>query len=303
MYKQKVIIKKSAVLLFILCLTFFGTLCVNNISNSNKVSAMPFYDLRPKEIVLRSSFYTTYKSSSDERKNNIAVATKSLNNTLVDVGGEFSFNKTVGPRTEKNGYKSAKIIVGGEFVDGVGGGVCQVSTTLYNAVLLSGLLITECHPHSLPVGYIAPSFDAMVNSGSSDLKFINNTHNPIIIKTFANGEVLKMEIWGEPQKEKISRQSVVLGEIPAPIEQEVFDENGEYPELFEGERIVVRYSKSGLISEGYLVFSINGKVLRVKKIRSDKYNAQRGLIVWGKAVKDKELNDEDIVEQKDSFES
>jgi hypothetical protein len=146
----------------------------------------------------------------------------------VDVNGEFSFNKTVGARTEKNGYKVSKIIVGGEFVDGVGGGVCQVSTTLYNAVLLAGLNITECHPHSLPVSYVAPSFDAMVNSGSSDLRFINNTYNPIIIKAFADGTTLKIEIWGEPLLVNYSRQSVVTGEIPAPKEQEVLDEKGEY---------------------------------------------------------------------------
>jgi vancomycin resistance protein YoaR len=68
---------------------------------------------------------------------------------VVDVGGEFSFNLTVGKRTEKRGYKTAKIIVNGEFVDGVGGGVCQVSSTLYNAVLLAGLNVIEYHPHSL----------------------------------------------------------------------------------------------------------------------------------------------------------
>ena len=125
--------------------------------------AMPFYDLQPKKIVLRAEFSTNYSSSTDARKFNVALASKTLDNTLVDINGEFSFNYTVGERTERRGYKKAKIIVGGEFVDGVGGGVCQVSTTLYNAVLLAGLKIIECHPHSLPVSYVAPSFDAMVN--------------------------------------------------------------------------------------------------------------------------------------------
>ncbi|MBR1984094.1 MAG: VanW family protein [Clostridia bacterium] len=171
-------------------------------TSSLTVSAMPFYDLQPKELTLRASFYTSYPASTEERKNNIKVASKSLDNVFVDSNSEFSFNDTVGPRTVNRGYKTAKIIFGGQFVDGVGGGVCQVSTTLYNAVLLAGLLISEYHPHSLAVSYVAPSFDAMVNSGSADLKFINNTHNPIIIKSHADDASIKIEIYGEPMLEK-----------------------------------------------------------------------------------------------------
>ena len=79
--------------------------------NLAKVYAFPFYDLCPKELTLRSEFITYFRSSSLERKNNIKVATRSLNKTFVDVNGEFSFNKTVGPRTESRGYKNSKIIV------------------------------------------------------------------------------------------------------------------------------------------------------------------------------------------------
>ncbi|MBQ8426406.1 MAG: VanW family protein [Clostridia bacterium] len=283
MYEKKKVVKIWSVIFLLLAMLFCNSMLYG--VKGATVSAMPFYDLQPKNIVKRASFYTSYPSSSDERKSNIALACKSLNNTLVDVNGEFSFNKTVGARTEKNGYKTSKIIVGGEFVDGVGGGVCQVSTTLYNAVLLAGLKVTECHPHSLPVSYIAPSFDAMVNSGYADLRFINNTHNPIIIKTFADGTTLRIEIWGEPLTVKYSRQSIVTGEIPAPTEQEVLDEKGEYPMLYQGDRLVIRYSKTGLTSEGFIVATKNGKPLSVKKIRSDKYNAQRGLVVIGNAEK------------------
>lgn len=248
-------------------------------------NAFPFYDLQPQDLVLRSRFYTSYTTSTEERKSNVKLAAKALNNVLVDVGSEFSFNRTVGPRTEKNGYKTAKIIVNGEFVDGVGGGVCQVSTTLYNAVLLAGLNVIEYHPHSLPVSYIAPSFDAMVNSGSADLKFINDTHNPIIIKTHADDSTIVIEIYGEPSPYKFSRQSVLNAEIPAPKEDEVFDEKNEYPNLYEGEKLVVRYSKSGIKSEGYLIKYKDGKAISVTKIRTDKYAATKGLIIHGKAIR------------------
>ena len=249
-----------------------------------KAFAMPFYDLKPQNLALRASFYTSYAKSTDERKHNVGLASKSLNNTFVDVNGEFSFNYTVGERTKQRGYKEAKIIVGGEFVDGVGGGVCQVSTTLYNAVLLAGLKVIEYHPHSLPVSYVAPSFDAMVNSAWADLKFVNNTHNPILIKTFANGEKLLIEIWGEPMQEKYVRESVITKTLPPLEEKVVFDDDGNYPEIYEGEFKQVRWGNSGYLSEGYLTKIVGNKKVK-KKIRSDKYSPTRGLIVWGKTKK------------------
>lgn len=244
---------------------------------------MPFYDLRPQKIVKRAEFYTSYITSSPERKNNISVAANALDNTFIDVGGEFSFNDTVGARTEARGYKKAKIIVGGKFVDGVGGGVCQVSTTLYNAALLSGLKITEYHSHSLPVSYIAPSFDAMVNSGSADLRFINDTHNPVIIKATANESTIRITLYGEPMKEKFVRKSVITDKIAAPEEEVIADDDGEFPELYEGERKVVSYSKEGYKSEGYLIKLIDGAPVASIKIRSDTYASLKGKIVEGRA--------------------
>ena len=95
---------------------------------------MPFYNLSPKQICLRSKFYTSFSTSSLERIHNIKLASKSLDKVVIESNAEFSFNKTVGARTVERGYKNSKIIVGGAFIDGVGGGVCQFSTTLYNAL-------------------------------------------------------------------------------------------------------------------------------------------------------------------------
>lgn len=255
---------------------------------------MPFYDLQPKEIVLRADFSTRYDASSEERKNNVAVAAKSLNNCFLDVGGEFSFNRTVGRRTLSRGYKPAKIIVNGEFVDGVGGGVCQVSTTLYNAALLAGLKITEVHPHSLSVKYVAASFDAMVNSGSADLRFINTTKNPIIIKTFADGKVLKIEIYGEPMKERFLRKSEKLTEIAAPEEEIISDVGGLYPDLYEGEKRIIRYSKSGVKTRGSLIKIVNDKAVETRVIRTDTYKPVRGLIVIGTAKRPTDDGDQSL---------
>jgi vancomycin resistance protein YoaR len=250
---------------------------------------MPFYGIGGKEIVLRAEFSTKYSSSSKERKENIRLAANSLNNFLVDSGGEFSFNRTVGERSEKRGYKNAKIILDGEFVDGVGGGVCQVSTTLYNALLLAGMTITEYHPHSLAVSYIAPSFDAMVNSNSADLRFINYTDSPVIIKTTADGTKLTVSIYGEPSNFTVERRSVITGEIVAPTEKEEFDDDGNFPDLFEGERRLIKPSKAGLTSEGFIVIKENGKIKEVKKIRKDRYNPVQGKVVIGRAIKEEIL--------------
>lgn len=274
---------RNGIIFLIVLLTF----CCFNVGNRTaNASSMPFYDLRPQKLCVRSEFYTSYTVSSEERKNNIFVASKALNNYLVDVGAEFSFNLVVGARTEARGYKKAKIIVGGKFVDGIGGGVCQVSTTLYNAVLLAGLPVTEYHTHSLPVSYIAPSFDAMVNSGSADLRFVNNTYNPIIIQTTATESTLTIRILGEPMQEKYVRKSVIIEQLLPPKEEEMIDVNGEYLDLFEGERRVVSYSKAGYKSEGYLIKLKNGKPTQMYKIRSDVYGGVKGLIVIGTRLRD-----------------
>lgn len=259
--------------------------------------AMPFYDLKPQESVLRAEFSTDYSKSSDERKHNIALATKTLDKTFIDVGGEFSFNRAVGARTEKRGYKSAKIIVKGEFVDGVGGGVCQVSTTVYNAAIRAGLEITEVHGHSLAVSYVKPSCDAMVNSGSADLRFINRTHNPVIIRTYADGKTLKVKIYGEPMSEEYELKSVIKREI-LPEYTVYSDDDGEYPDLFTGERKVINGGKKGYESEGYLVKRVNGKTVSSVRVRRDTYLSVNGLIVEGRAQRPTEdgFNSDDYFE-------
>ncbi|MBE7089412.1 MAG: hypothetical protein E7362_01245 [Clostridiales bacterium] len=274
-------------------LTLLVVLIIVSTISIRQVWAMPFYNLKPAgELVLRARFYTTYSSSSDERKHNIKKASESINKTLLDVGEEFSFNHVVGERTVARGYKTAKIIVGGDFVDGIGGGVCQVSTTLYNAVLLAGLDVLEYHPHSLQVGYVAPSFDAMVSGGGADLRFVNNTDNPIIVYSEADGNRLLVSIYGQPMDYVIERKSVIIGEIQPPEEMVVKDEKGEFPELFEGEQKVVRYEKKGLLSEGYLIKKVNGKTVSEKRVRRDKYKPIGKLIVEGTIKRSEDLLDD-----------
>ncbi|MCQ2387251.1 MAG: VanW family protein [Clostridia bacterium] len=240
---------------------------------------MPFYDLSPKESVLRAEFSTFCETSSTERKNNISLALKSLDGAFIEPNAEFSFNDTVGERTVEKGYKNAKIISKGKFVDGIGGGVCQVSTTLYNALILADIKIIEWHSHSLVVSYVEPSFDAMVSYGYADLKFINNTHNPLMIKTVFSGDKLTVKLFGEPMDYRIERKSTVLEQI---VGNDIIKLDKELKtDLYEGERAVVIPKKDGCKSKGEIVKISGGKVLEKIEIRKDYYKKIDGLVVEG----------------------
>ena len=275
--------------IFAVIFTFAMGICA---LNGVKATAMPYYDLNPKKIVLKSKFSTSYKSSSLERKHNIELCVKSINGTLLDVLGEFSFNNTVGKRTEDRGYKRAKIIFDGEFVEGVGGGVCQVSTTLYNAVILAGLKVNEVHQHSLQVSYVLPSFDAMVNSGSADLRFQNNTDNPLLIYAYADGSTLTFEIYGEENEYTIKQKSVVIKELDPPNPIKKLDTEWGIDDLFVGEERVLRYGKGGIISQGYVERYKNGKFIDRTLIRKDVYMGIKGQIAIGTKIREESIEEQ-----------
>lgn len=156
-----------------------------------------------KDLTKELGSYVTGVGGTEERYNNVQLATKSINYFILFPGDIFSFNKTVGPRTEDRGYRPAPIMnEGGTFL-GPGGGVCQVSSTLYNAVLNSRLKVVERHKHARPVGYVPPDRDATVDFAWLDFKFQNNTDNPIIIRGVAENRSLRFWINGpNVQKEQ-----------------------------------------------------------------------------------------------------
>ena len=137
----------------------------------------------PKKETEIASFTTKIYTKDSGRQNNLTLACSTLNNTTVENGKTFSFSKTVGRATSGKGYKKADVFRNGDVVEALGGGLCQVSTTLYNAVLkIPKLKVTERHPHSNKVPYIKSGKDAAVSYGAQDFKFVNNTGNTIKIK-------------------------------------------------------------------------------------------------------------------------
>ena len=232
---------------------------------------------------LRSDFSTNIASSSKDRKHNIKNALMSLNKIEIYPNEIFSFNKIVGKRTKENGYREAKIIVNNEFVDGIGGGVCQVSTTLYNAALLAGLEIVESNKHSKQISYVKSGFDAMVNFGSSDLKFKNNTNQKLTIITNYNNNYARIRIFGENMNNTTYKLSNEIINVVEPNEEILFDENKEHLEKvkFEDEFFYLKNPSKGMEIKTYREKYENNHLISKELLRHDKFKVQNGIKIFG----------------------
>ena len=142
------------------------------------------------DFVLAGTCTTGFSTSSSNRINNIEVAAGHLNNLLVMPGQEISVSDTIKPRTTANGYKSAGAYLNGRTVPAIGGGICQVSSTVYNAVKNAGLTVLERHPHSMPVHYLPLGLDAAISAGTKDLRFRNDYSAPVILQAYTEGKNL-----------------------------------------------------------------------------------------------------------------
>lgn len=251
---------------FIFCLFFLNLTLFPVFTLSNRGKAEENKSPTLQKIC---SFSTWYNPNDVGRCENIALASSFIDGITVQPYGEFSFNQTVGKRLAERGFKNAKIILNGAFVKGIGGGVCQVSTTLYNVALLSGLTVTEYHPHSLSVAYVPPSLDAMVSS-CHDLRFLNPYEFPIRIKmkTVKSGVIATVYGLGGTVGTEYKLVSNVLEEIlpPPPLECQ------------EGEQ-KAQASKKGMKSESYLERYENGVLVSRKLLRKDVYAPVREIIV------------------------
>jgi hypothetical protein len=210
------------------------------------------------------------------------LAASFWNGARIEAGAEASFNKIVGKRTAERGFREGVVIIGKQFERGIGGGVCQTSTTIYNAALLAGMEITMAANHSLPVGYVKPSFDATV-SQYLDMKFKNPGPYPVFIRTYCIDNRLYAEFYGEKNTYRIERRSEKTGVIPFEKDERMIDAKGEYLDKvkYRGETVRIREAKNGLTSKGYLRYYDGARFVGEKLIRKDKYAPQNGLTVEG----------------------
>ena len=147
---------------------------------------------------LGSQFTTYFNAENPGRATNISLAAKLVDGTIVEPGEVFSLNATMGPRTENRGFDFAPVIAGdGVLRQGVGGGICQYATTLFNAVFFAGLPVVERHPHGLLIAHYPVGRDATVSWGGPDFKFRNDTGKPIMIRSWVQGEALTVAIVGK----------------------------------------------------------------------------------------------------------
>lgn len=142
-------------------------------------------------------YSTPVRADEPDRLTNIRLTAALINNVVLSPGEEFSFNRRTGEPTRERGFVEAPVIVDGRREPGLGGGMCQVSSTLYNAVLAAQLEVVERHPHSQSVSYVPPGRDATTYT-DKDLRFTNNTRHRLIIRAWVSSRLLRVDLWGLP---------------------------------------------------------------------------------------------------------
>lgn len=237
------------------------------------------------KLDLMGKFSTTLKNSQEGRRFNVTYALSKFNGLVVEPNETISFNQITGPQTLEGGYQPATIILNGVFTEGIGGGLCQASTTMYNACLLANMEIVEVHKHTLPVSYVELSLDAMVSDGYSDFMFKNSSENPIYIKSYVEGDNAIVELYGRSKDKdvEIKRVAEFVGNIPHNGDKIVPDVNKEYANkvTYKGEYYRLKYPREGYEAKGYLEYYKNGELYDKKEIRHEKYMPVDGIIIEG----------------------
>ncbi|MBQ0017126.1 MAG: VanW family protein [Clostridiales bacterium] len=242
-------------------------------------------DFYNNKLNLMSKFETDLTNSQEGRRFNVAHALSKFNGKVVKAGEKVSFNETTGPQTKEGGYKPAIVILNNKFTTGIGGGICQASTTLYNACVLANLEINEVHKHSLPVGYVELSLDAMVSEGYSDFVFTNNSNDDLYFKCYLNGDKATVEIYGNSIEEgmTIKRVAEFIGNVPHNGDKIIVDTNGEYTDkvLYKGEYYRLSYPREGYEAKAYKEIYKDGKLVDRQEIRHEVYQPLDGKIIEG----------------------
>ncbi|MBQ9984604.1 MAG: VanW family protein [Lachnospiraceae bacterium] len=236
---------------------------------------------------------TSYGQWNTARSQNLSTGASKISGTVLMPGEQFSVYDTVAPFTEENGYANAGQYVSNgeelELVDGLGGGICQVSTTLYNAVLKAELQVDERYPHSLTVSYVKLGMDAAIAGDYMDFKFTNSTEYPIYIEGYAGGGNISFAVYGHetrPENRTISFESKIIETYEPGEPEEIKD-----PELEKGEEETEQEAHTGYYVELWKHIYVDGVEVDCVKIDGSKYNAQAAKIRIGtKKVKDKDKN-------------
>ena len=224
---------------------------------------------------LLGTFSTDFSSSSSARATNLQVGAGKINGHVLMPGETLSGYECLQPFTAANGYKNAATYENGQVVDSIGGGVCQIATTLYNAALQAELEITQRQNHSMIVTYVQPSMDAAIAGTVKDIKITNNYSTPIYVEGYTEGRTLTFSIYGKetrPDNRKVEYVSETLSRTGAGAPQEIVD-----PSLAPGARVKVQSAHNGLTSRLWKVVYVDGAEVERTLLNSDTYMASKAV--------------------------
>lgn len=231
------------------------------------------------------TFTTSFTSSGQSRSANVTNGCNLINGRVLYPGDEFSTYNTISPFSEANGYFLAGSYLNGQVVESLGGGICQVSTTLYNAVLLSELEVTERHNHSMIINYVDPSADAAISeSAGKDFRFVNNTDYPIYIEGYTQEKHITFNIYGVETRDpghSVSYESVVL-ERSVPETEMVYTDAG----MAAGTHGSVQSAHVGYKAELWKIVKENGEQVSREKINGSVYKQSPRSVTIGVSTED-----------------
>lgn len=262
---------------------------INLFNNSTDTCSIPLKFEQPSITVrdlgieafpdLLASYSTKYSTSNKNRSTNIRLASEKVDGIVIMPGEIFSYNTTVGQRTAAAGFKSAAVYVGGEVTNGIGGGICQVSSTLYNAALLSNLEIVERYNHGFNPGYVPAGRDATVSWGGPDFKFQNTRNYPIKVVCSGTGGTINVEVYGfkEENEYEVEIESYITRYIP----YSTIEKNN--PNLAKGETIILQNGSSGCKSVAYRILKKDGEIVSKTLLSQDTYNPHNKIVSVGTA--------------------
>lgn len=228
------------------------------------------------------TFSTDFSSSGSSRSTNLRVGAEKINGALLMPGETLSGYERLQPFTTANGYKTAAAYENGQVVDSIGGGVCQIATTLYNTALLAELEITQRQNHSMTVSYVKPSRDAAIAGTYKDIKFTNNYDTPIYVEGYTQGRTLTFTIYGKETRDpnrQIEFISETLSRIGAGAPKTVVN-----PALPPGARKQVQSAHTGLRSRLWKVVKVNGVETERTLLSTDTYTASPAIVQVGPEV-------------------
>lgn len=233
---------------------------------------------------LLGTFTTSFSSSGAARSTNVSNGCHLIDGTLLYPGEEFSAYNTIKPFTEENGYRLAGSYLNGKVVESLGGGICQVSSTLYNAVLRAELQVTERHNHSMVVTYVDKSADAAIaESAGKDFRFVNNTEHPIYIEGYTSDKKITFNIYGVETRDpgrRVSFESEVVSENP-PKNESIIADGGQVVGY-----VSVTNAHIGYQARLWKVVTQNGKEIERSVVNESKYNPSPRTAVVGIAAAD-----------------